>query len=212
MTPSPDTVEHWTALIRDVLVDNEAIRDELSNDDAVMFMDWGRAQAGTIAARLRADADEEAVYEAGGTLSRLMSTMKRIIIKRREKDAEWLTSKLERLNELSQTLWGDAAPALTPEAINAWIAGHAARPNSDLLRDFMAHFTLPAKPGVAGDTSIAVETGDTDTAGNADHTSSETPDTGTTTPSTPLSASVDWHNLSLPGRTSPLTGETNDQE
>ncbi|MCD4687230.1 MAG: hypothetical protein K8S97_14980 [Anaerolineae bacterium] len=195
MLPSPDTVKRRTALIHDMLVDNEAIRDELSDDDAVTFMEWGRVQAGQVAARLPSDVDDEAVYEAGGTLSRLMSTIKRIIIRRRKKDVEWLTSKLERLNKLSGELWGAAAPALSEGAISTWVAGHPVRIDSDLLREFMAQYALPVTPD--------------DTP---DDVAKETPDAVPSAPPIPLSASVDLHSLELPGRTPPPTGENNEQE
>ncbi len=131
------------------------------------------------------------VYEAGGTLSRLMSTIKRIIIRRRKKDVEWLTSKLVRLNKLSGELWGDAAPALSEGAISTWVAGHPVRNDSDLLREFMTQYALPVTP---------------------DDTAKEAPDAAPSAPPTPLSASVDLHSLELPGRTPPLTGEDNEQE
>jgi hypothetical protein len=187
MPPSAEMVEQRTALIRDMLSDNEAIRDELNDEDSVTFMDWGRAQAAHVAVRLPDGIDDEMVYEAGGVLSRLMSTMKRIIIRRGEKDAEWITRKFERLNELSQELWGEAAPIVGEEAAAAWIAGHAARSNRDLLHDLMAQYAPPAPAS-----DIAA------------------PPAPTAPP--PLSASVDLHNLDLPGRTASPTGENDEQE
>lgn len=191
MPPSAELVEHRTALIRDMLSDNEAIRDELNNEDSVIFMDWGRAQAALVAARLPEDSDDEAVYEAGGVLSRLMSTIKRVIIRRGEKDAEWITRKFERLNDLSRELWGEAAPTLDEDAIATWIAGHEAQSNSDLLHGLMAQYALP----VPADTP---------------QTPGGTPDAPDTTP--PLSASVDLHSLELPGRTASPRGEDDEQE
>ncbi len=185
---SPDPVARWSAHIQDVLASDSSIREGLQDDDAIPLMDWGRAQAERVAARMVAqspDVDEETANAKARTLARLMTVISRAVVYRHKQGADWLVKVFRRLNKESEKVFGEDAPVLSDEAIDAWIAAHPEHSDGELLRDLLARFSPPdSTPGPP------------DQAG----------------PVTPLSDAVDlpdWSPPTLPGRSgaSPDAGD-----
>lgn len=145
LTPPEDT-SRWTADIEDMIASDSGIREGLHDEDAIPLMEWGRAQAKRVAARLESDmpdADEEAAGNEAGVLIRLMTTISRAAVHRHAQGDEWLAKVFSRLNKTSQRVYGENAPVMSDEEIATWIAGHAARSDGDVLRDLMARFSPP---------------------------------------------------------------------
>ncbi len=129
-----------------MIASDSGIREGLHDEDAIPLMDWGRAQAKRVAARLEStmpDADAEAAGDEAGALIRLMTTISRAAVHRHAQGDEWLAKVFSRLNKTSQRVYGEDAPVMSDEEIAAWIAGHAARSDGDVLRDLMARFSPP---------------------------------------------------------------------
>lgn len=142
-----EAVSQATTTIQDVIASDSSIREGLQDDNAIALIEWGRAEAARLAARLvaeNADLDEETVQTHAGALVRLMTTISRAVVYRHKQDADWLGKVFKRLNKTSQRVYGDDAPTLSEDAINAWIAGHADRSDDDVLRDLLQRYSPPA--------------------------------------------------------------------
>lgn len=154
MTPlTPEDVERAVRLMQDTIVSTEKVRDGLRDDEAIPFVEWGLARARQLAARLaevdQLATDEEQIADQGYGLARLMTRLNWLVTYRFKKDAAWLTRTFQMVNQLSRELYGEQAPTFSDEEIAAWLAGHSARSNADLLRDLVARLTPPAPPDSA---------------------------------------------------------------
>jgi len=143
---STHNTKRLTAIIHDAIGSDASIREGLHDDAAIALMDWGRAQAAHVAARLAAEspgADEETIGSEAGILARLMTTISRAVVYRHKQGDDWLVKVFKRLNKTSQRVYGANAPVMSDAQISDWIAGHAARSDDELLRDLLARFTPP---------------------------------------------------------------------
>ena len=143
---SPENTPRWTAQIQDMVASDSGIREGLHDQDAIPLIDWGRAQAERIAARLGAEAPdvgEETIGDEAGALIRLMTTISRAVVHRHNQGDDWLAKVFKRLNKTSQRVYGEDAPVMSDEEVAAWIAGHGARSDGEVLRDLMARFSPP---------------------------------------------------------------------
>ncbi|MEW6578879.1 MAG: hypothetical protein AB1435_06750 [Chloroflexota bacterium] len=148
MTPlPPEDVERAARLMQDTIVSSEKVRDGLRDDEAVPFVEWGLTRARQLAARLAAAGrladDDEQIADQGYALARLMTRLNWLVTYRHKKDVAWLTRTFQMVNQLSRELYGEEAPTFSDEEIAAWLAGHSARSNADLLRDLIARLTPP---------------------------------------------------------------------
>ena len=149
MTPlTPDDIERAAKLMQDGIVSSEKVRDGLRDDEAVPFVEWGLTRARQLAARLAAAdqlaTDDEQIADQGYTLTRMMTRVNWLVTYRHKKDAAWLTRTFQMINQLSRELYGDEAPTFSDEEIAAWLAGHSARSNAELIADLVARLTPPS--------------------------------------------------------------------
>ncbi len=144
---TPEDVERAARLMQDTIVSSEKVRDGLRDDEAVPFVEWGLTRARQLAAHLaaanRLADDDEQIADQGYELARLMTRLNWLVTYRHKKDAAWLTRTFQMVNQLSRELYGEEAPTFSDEEIAAWLAGHSARSNADLLRDLIARLTPP---------------------------------------------------------------------
>lgn len=150
MTPlTPDEIERAARLMQDTIVSTEKVRDGLRDDEAIPFVEWGLARARQLAARLaqtdQLASDEEQIADQGYGLARLMTRLNWLVTYRFKKDAAWLTRTFQMVNQLSRELYGEEAPTFSDEEIAAWLDGHSARSNAELLAELIAHLT-PSAP------------------------------------------------------------------
>lgn len=226
---SPESVAHWTAHIQDVVASDSSIREGLQDDDAIPLMDWGRAQAQQLAARMVTQTptiDEEIADAEAHALVKLMTTISRAVVHRHAQGDDWLVKVFNRLNKTSQRVYGDNAPVMSDEAIAAWIATHKDRSNGELLRDLLARFSPPESGATPPDVPAAPAVPDPAQTTTPD-TPPDQPPSAPAPGGTPLSSAVhlpDWLASRLPGRAPtadtnradgeplpPPTGEQHDQ-
>jgi hypothetical protein len=146
MTPvTPDDIERAARLMQDGIVSSEKVRDGLRDDEAVPFVEWGLRRAKQLATRLAAadqlTTDDEQIADQGYALTRMMTRVNWLVTYRHKKDAAWLTRTFQMINQLSRELYGDEAPIFSDEEIAAWLAGHSARSNAELIGDLVARLT-----------------------------------------------------------------------
>ncbi|MBN1563596.1 MAG: hypothetical protein JXA10_07150 [Anaerolineae bacterium] len=146
--PNDQQVQQWARQMQDVLADNAKIRENLTDDIAIPFIEWGREIAAQVATRLDTPdtpaPDEEQVYEAGYNLGRLMTRINWLVTYRTKKDAAWLTRTFAMVNKLSQDVYGADAPTLSDDEIAAWLADQPNHTEDEQLRDLMARYTPAA--------------------------------------------------------------------
>ena len=144
--------QRWAKLLQDAIATDSAIREGLHDDDAVPFIEWGRAQAERVAARWAAQGispDEEQLDEAAGALIDLMTNINWAVRYRGKKGTAWTVNILRSLNGLSRDLLGEDAPTLNEETLAAWVTDNIQRADSLVLRDLMAQLTPTEKPPTA---------------------------------------------------------------
>ncbi|MBI5960678.1 MAG: hypothetical protein HY866_18210 [Chloroflexi bacterium] len=152
----PPDAERWTKQIQETIADTSAVREGLTDEDAIPLIDWGIACAQFLGQQISATAPtEEQVGALGYALTRLMTRLTWLVTYRHKKDAVWLTRTFQMVNQLGKELYGDGAPVVPDEEIAAWIAGHAAQSDSDLLRGLISRLTPPAlaTPPTAADSA-----------------------------------------------------------
>ena len=148
----PPHAQRWAALLQDAIATDSAIREGLHDDDAVPFVEWGRAHAARVAARWVAQGitpDEEQLDEAAGALMDLMTNINWAVRYRGKKGTAWTVNILRSLNGLNRQLLGDDAPTLDEETLAAWVTGNLQRADGQVLRDLLARLTPPAQPPTA---------------------------------------------------------------
>ncbi len=148
----PPHAQRWAKLLQDAIATDSAIREGLQDDDAVPFIEWGRAQAERVAARWAAQGispDEEQLDEAAGALIDLMTNINWAVRYRGKKGTAWTVNILRSLNGLSRDLLGEDAPTLNEEVLAAWVTDNIQRADGHALRDLMAQLTPSAKPPTA---------------------------------------------------------------
>ena len=155
MSPLQDAeAQRWAERMQDTIATNSKVRDGLRDEAAIALVDWGATYAEHIAARMAApDApapDTEQVENAGYTLTRLLTRLNWLVTYRRKKDAAWLTRTFEAVNALNRELYGEAAPAFSNEAIQAWIDQDDSRSEAEMVEDLIARLSPPDTP-VSGD-------------------------------------------------------------
>jgi hypothetical protein len=149
-----DDSVRWTKKIQDAIADNSALRDGLTDDEAMPLIDWGAARAEQIGARMAAPdtpaPDEEQVSSTAYALTRLMTRITWVVTYRHKKDAAWLTRTFNKINDLSNKLHGPDVPALSEDEIAAWIAEHKQYSNGELVNKLIARLTPPTTPDTPG--------------------------------------------------------------
>lgn len=207
--------EQLSKQIQDALVTNEKVREGLTSDDALPFMDWGSAYADVLAQRLAApempEPGEEQVNEVAYVLARLMTRINWLVTYRNQKDAAWLTQTFQMVNKLSRDLLGETAPVFAEEEIVKWLAEHSTHTNSDLLKNLMARLSPPALTAPAveppPDTLTTEVTPPVPTA-PAVKPPPDTPaaESAPPAPEAPASPLSNWvFGMKLPGRSKPST-------
>jgi hypothetical protein len=140
-----ESKQQWAKQMQDVLADNSKIRENLTDDLAIPFVEWGANIAEHVATRFAApetpDPDEQQVSDTGYNLARLMTRINWLVTYRSKKDAAWLTRTFAMVNKLSQDVYGEDAPALSDEEIAAWVTDQANHSDDVLIRDLMARYT-----------------------------------------------------------------------
>lgn len=108
----------------DALLDNSAMRDGLTDDEAKPMIDFGMALANDVGDKLEAHAKSpefEAYYEDQRTaFVKIMTRIGWVAIYREKKGADWTVKTLKQINDYHQTLRGAEAPQLSPTIINAY--------------------------------------------------------------------------------------------
>lgn len=148
-----DRVQQWTRQIQDAIAGDSALREGLSDDDALPLVNWGADQAETVAQRLAAAApapDAEQVANTAYTLGRLMTRINWVVTYRAKKDAAWLARTFAKINALSREVFGPDAPTLSDEEIATWIADQPGRTNGELVRGLLARLTPAESAGARG--------------------------------------------------------------
>jgi len=148
----PPHAQRWAKLLQDAIATDSAIREGLHDDDALPFIEWGRAQAERVAARWAAQGlspDEEQLDEAAGALIDLMTDINWAVRYRRKKGTAWLVNRLRSINALSRELFGEGAPTLNEETMAAWVTDNIQNVDGQVLRGLLAQLTPPEKPPVA---------------------------------------------------------------
>jgi hypothetical protein len=113
----------WAARLRDAILDNSALRDGLTDEEAQPLIDWGLAVAVRVTADLssrtpnEADVRYEELYEA---LPKLLTRITWVTLFREKKGAEWTVKTLNQLNELNRTLYGESAPQFSDLQISTY--------------------------------------------------------------------------------------------
>lgn len=122
----------WTERLRDAILDNSAWRRGLEDDEAQPLLDWGLAKANEVTTPLTTmpPEDAEARYdELYGALPKQMTRITWAATYREKKGEGWTRKTLNQLNELNQTLYGQAAPQID----QAWIDAYATHQDGGLL-------------------------------------------------------------------------------
>ena len=148
----PPHAQRWAKLLQDAIATDSAIREGLQDEDAVPFIEWGRAQAERVAARWAAQGatpDEEQLDEAAGALVDMMTNINWAVRYRGKKGTAWTVNILRSLNALSRELFGEGAPTLGEETLAAWVTDNTSRADSQVLRELLAQLTPPEKPPTA---------------------------------------------------------------
>jgi hypothetical protein len=150
--------------MQDVLADNAKIRENLTDDIALSFIEWGREIAEHVATRFAAPdipaPDEQQINDAGYNLGRLMTRINWLVTYRTKKDADWLARTFAMVNKLSQDVYGADAPTFSDDEIAAWVVDQANHTDNALLHDLMMRYT-PASLQPSGDAS-PTKPGDTE--------------------------------------------------
>jgi hypothetical protein len=145
---SPGDADRWAKVIQESLADTSAVREGLTDDDAIPLVDWGIICAQFLGQQLclpgTAEPTQEQAGNLGYALTRLMTRLNWLVTYRHKKDAAWLTRTFQMVNQLAKELYGESAPAVPDDEIAAWIAAHAGQSNGDLLRGLIARYTPPA--------------------------------------------------------------------
>lgn len=185
--------ERWSQHIQDALATDEKVREGLTDDEALPFMDWGNHYAGVLAARFSTsgapEPNEEQVNETAYSLTRLMTRLTWLVTYRNQKDAGWLTQTFQMVNKLSRDLLGDNAPVFSDQEVTAWIADHAKHTNGELLQNLMARLAPAAEAAPPSVPPVAPAAGP---LSNAVFSSAPppTPPSSETPPASPLSNAV----------------------
>lgn len=111
----------WTERLRDTLLDNSALRDGLTDDEAQPLIDWGLAQAERVTAGLDGMMPEiaEAHYETlSSALPKLLTRITWLAVHRERKGPQWTQQTIDQINRFSQDLYGQDAPQLPPDSLS----------------------------------------------------------------------------------------------
>ncbi len=139
----------WGEQLRDAILENSAIRDGLTDDEAQPLIDWGLARAVEVTQGLDLmdEMDAEARYEElYNALPKLLTRITWVALYRADKGADWTTRTLEQLNEFNRTLLGDYAPQISPTAINAYAALTDGMEAGALVVELMRRLSPPPPP------------------------------------------------------------------
>ena len=146
MTPfQMDDSDEITRQIQDAIASNSSLREGLDDDAATPLVEWGAQQAAAVGAILRqrsvTPSDEDAIKSTAYALARLMTRITWVVTYRDTKDAAWLTRTFNKINQLSQELYGPEAPVLSEDEIATWIASHHGQENTALIQQLIARLT-----------------------------------------------------------------------
>lgn len=83
------------------ILDNSALTDDLTDDEAKIYFEWALAVAEKVANSVQNDDEAE---EKRDSLMKLLRVMSRLVTHRQEKDSEWFHSMLDNLSNLQTSL------------------------------------------------------------------------------------------------------------
>lgn len=159
MSPSMNASNAYVDKLKDALLDNSALRDGLTDEEAKPLIDWALRQADYVAASIENDEDAEFKQT---NLNRLVLYITRFTTRRLDgKDDEWVTKQLSRLNEFSTNIGGKTLP----DSVQAQLLHHAELSHEDVLGILTSAFdqaempTQPmptAQPDVPTDTALDI--------------------------------------------------------
>jgi hypothetical protein len=141
----------WADKLRDKLLDNSALRDGLTDDEAQPLLDWGLALAEkvTMGMETRPEPQAEARYEAlSSALPKLITRINWVTIHAAQKGADWTAQTMQQMNELNRILHGEAAPQLPQQALEAI----SNSPNHANTLQFLMHQLSPTEESFNGET------------------------------------------------------------
>jgi hypothetical protein len=144
-----DATNHWGQSLQDAILDNSALRDGLTDDEAQPLIDWGLDLAATLTQGLDRlpDVEAEARYEQlYAHLPKLMTRFTWLALHRAAKGQDWATRTLEQMNDYSRELYGPAAPQLNALALGRYASGADALERGALILALMADFSPPPPP------------------------------------------------------------------
>ena len=95
--PKSDYVRKFQVAI----LDNSALTDNLTDNEAKIYLDWAHRVAEKVALPIQNEADAEEKRDA---LMKLLRVMSRLVTHRQEKDNAWFLSMLEKLSTLQISL------------------------------------------------------------------------------------------------------------
>jgi hypothetical protein len=104
--------------LRDAILDNSALRDGLTDDEAQPLIDWGLALADEVGAKVDQLITWAATY-------------------RTNKGEAWTRTTLEQLNQLNRTLRGEDAAQISQNAISGYAQGADGLDNGAFVLELM---------------------------------------------------------------------------
>lgn len=138
----------WSTKLRDAILSNSAIRDGLHDDEAQPLIDWGMALSDMIGTKLSQmpESEVEVVYDTYQTaLSKLMTRLNWLTIFSKKKGEDWTRKTIGQINELTQTLFGEQAPQLSPDEILQALLVDTETENKVRIAQLMRKVTPPNK-------------------------------------------------------------------
>ena len=126
--------------LRDAILENSALRDGLTDDEAQPLIDWGLALADEVGAKvdqLPAEDLETNYEEHAAALLKLLTRITWAATYRTNKGEAWTRTTLEQLNQLNRTLRGEAAPQISENAISGYAQGADGLDNGAFVRELM---------------------------------------------------------------------------
>ncbi len=155
MSPSLNSPNEYTHKLKDALLDNSALRDGLTDEEAKPLIDWALRQVDYVVPTIENDEDAEFKQT---NLNRLVLYITRFTTRRLDdKDNEWVNKQLERLAEFSTYIGGKS---LT-EAVQSQLVNHAGLSNAEVLTILTSAFDqaeMPTQPMPSSQPIIPTDT------------------------------------------------------
>lgn len=126
--------------LRDAILENSALRDGLTDDQAQPLIDWGLALADEVGAKIdQMPADDlETNYETyASALLKLMTRITWVATYRSSKGEAWTQDTLAKLNELNRTLRGESAPQISETTMHGYAQQIDGLDQGALVRELM---------------------------------------------------------------------------